>query len=192
MYRCRRRCSPMPMHFQVDSGEIVSIKWLVDTIYSHLPRPCNGTKTVEEDRIKKLTMRCDAVILLYSCTDRAGYKGLVDTWELQRSTHDHSSTQAALCEHLWVVANKKDSAATEKAVSSEEGSAWAREIGAEFRETSALNGEGTRDLVDNIVSSFLVDSRSKRHAGISACDTRSLFILTSLAIFNLLSRRVKH
>lgn len=157
IYSCRRHYAPMPMDFLLSDGKLVSIRWQTDSIFAHLRSPFNRSKNIEDARVTALVPNVDACILLYSVTDRPGFLALVESWERRRLAHDRSAAQGAFCDHLWVVANKKDSPDGAKAVSTAEGEQWANEIGAIFRETSAMNGECTNSLVDEIVSAVLCD-----------------------------------
>jgi len=175
IYSCRKHYAPMPMDFQLGNGRLVSIRWRADSICSHLPKPFNGRQRPEENRIIALIPSIDACILLYSCTDRPGFQALVEAWEQRRLAHDRSAAQGALCEHLWVVANKEDCPSSEKVVSAAEGEQWANDIGGVFRGISALNGRGTKALVEEVVSAVLCEAKGDRTNDIPRSSTTHAF-----------------
>ena len=84
-----------------------------------------------------------AVLVVYSCADRATFTNIQGFVDLCRANSDSATI-------LIIVGNQCD--ADNREVSAEEGKEFAKSVGAVYFETSAKTGEGVEELFSSIVS----------------------------------------
>jgi small GTP-binding protein len=100
----------------------------------------------------------NAVLFVYDICDPKSFENVEYFWSDYR---DHQATNSQVV--MMLVGNKSDKV-RDRCVSTEQGEALAKKLGAEFLETSAKSGENISKLFD-IIADKLISSETSEQSG---------------------------